>query len=102
MREFLIQRKQTLADKLVDQKWLLLVAYLSDVFSQLNILNQSLQGLNIMLVDVSEKLLALKKMWKRKIESQKTVSFPVFNQFLEDMEEVCLNDVQIVMKRHLA
>ena len=66
VREFLIQRKQTLADKLVDQKWLLLMAYLSDIFSQLNILNQSLQGLNIMLVDVSEKLLALKKCGKEK------------------------------------
>ena len=31
VREFLIQ-KHTLADKLVDQKWLLLVAYLSDIF----------------------------------------------------------------------
>ena len=41
-------------------------------------------------------------MWKRKIESHKTASFPVFNQFLEDMEEVCRDDVQIVMKRHLA
>ena len=105
VREFLIQRKHTLADKLVDQKWLLLVAYLFDIFYQLNILNQSLQGPNIMLVDVSEKLLAFKEklnLWKRKIESQKTASFPVCNQFLEDMEEVCLDDVQIVMKRHLA
>ena len=105
VREFLIQRKHTLADKLVDQKWLLLVAYLSDIFYQLNILNQSLQGPNIMLVDVSEKLLAFREklnLWKRKIESQKTASFPVFNQFLEDMEEVCLDDVQIIMKRHLA
>ena len=104
VREFLIQRKHTLADKLVDQKWLLLVAYLSDIFYQLNILNQSLQGPNIMLVDVSEKLLAFREklnLWKRKIESQKTASFPVFNQFLEDMEEVCLDDVQIIMKRHL-
>ena len=41
-------------------------------------------------------------MWNRKIESQKTASFPVFNQFLEDMEEVCLDDYQVVMKRHLA
>ena len=105
VREFLIQRKHTLADKLVDQKWLLLVAYLSDIFYQLNILNQSLQGPNIMLVDVSEKLLAFREklnLWKRKIESQKTASFPVFNQFLEDMEEVCLDDVQIIMKRYLA
>ena len=38
-----------------------------------------------MLVEVSEKLLAFTeklKLWKRKRESQKTISFPVINQFL--------------------
>jgi len=42
------------------------------------------------------------KLGKRKIEDQKTASFPVFNQFLEDMEEVCFDDVQLVIKKHLA
>ena len=40
------------------------MTYLSDIFSQLNILNQSLQGPNVMLVDVSEKLLAFKEKLK--------------------------------------
>ena len=56
-------------------------------------------------LDVSEKLLVFKeklKLWKRKIKSPKTASFPVFNQFLEDMEEVCLDDVQIVIKRRFS
>jgi len=68
-------------------------------------MNQSLQGPNIMLVDVSENLLAFReklKLWKRKIEPQKTALFPAFGQFLEDMEEVCFGDVQLVMKNHLA
>jgi len=80
------------------------VAYLSDIFSQLNKLIQSLQEPNIILVDVSEKLLALRekfRLWKRKIESQKTASFPVFNQFLEDIE-VCFNDGQLIINKHLA
>ena len=58
VKEFLINKKHSLAEKFADQKWLLFVAYLSDMFSQLNILNLSLQGPNIMLVDVSEKLIA--------------------------------------------
>ena len=102
VREFLIQRKYTLLD--ICQKWLLLVAYFSDILSQLNILNHSLQGPNIILVDVSRKMLAFKenlKLWKRKTECQKTASFPVLNQFLEVVEVVCLDDVQIVMKRYL-
>ena len=40
VREFLMQKKHNLVEKLVDQKWLLLVTYLSDIFSQLNIMNK--------------------------------------------------------------
>jgi len=57
-----------------------------------------------MLVHVSEKLLVFRekfRLWKRTIESQKTASFPVFNQFLEDIE-VCFDDVQLVINKHLA
>ena len=65
---------------------------------------QSLQGPNIMLVDVSEKLLSFRekfRLWNRTIESQKIASIPVFNQFLEDTE-VCFDDVQLVINKHLA
>ena len=57
-----------------------------------------------MLIDVSEKPLAFReklKLGKRKIVSE-TASFPVFNQILEDMEEMCFDDVQLVIKKHLA
>ena len=80
------------------------MAYLSDIFSQLNIMIKSLQGPNIMLVNVSEKLLAFRekfRLWKRMIESQKTASFPVFNEFLEDIE-VCFDYVQLIINKHLA
>ena len=60
VKKFLIQ-KHNLAENLVDQNWLLLVVYLSDIFSQLNTLHQSLQGSSTMLVDISKKLLALGK-----------------------------------------
>ena len=57
-----------------------------------------------MLVDVSEKLLSFRekfRLWNRTIESQKIASIPVFNQFLEDTE-VCFDDVQLVINKHLA
>ena len=41
------------------------------------------------------------KWWKRKIGSHKTASFLVFSQLLENMEDVCFDDVQLVMKKHL-
>ena len=58
-----------------------------------------------MLVDESEKLCAFReklKWCKRKIEPHKTASFPVFNQLLEDMEDVCFDDVQLAIKKHLS
>ena len=66
-------------------------------------MNQSLHGPNIVLVDVSKNLLAFReklKLWKRKIASA-TASFPVFNQFLADMKEVCFDDFQLVIKKNL-
>ena len=53
VRELLILKQHNSAEKIVDQKCLLFVALLSDIFSQLNNLKQSSQGLNIMLVVVS-------------------------------------------------
>ena len=64
-------------------------------------MNQSFQESNVMLVDVSEKLPAFReklKLRKRKIVSQKTASFSVFNQFLEDMS---FDKVYLVIERHL-
>ena len=64
-------------------------------------MNQSFQESNVMLVDVSEKLPAFReklKLRKRKIVSQKTASFSVFNQFLEDMS---FDKVHLVIERHL-
>ena len=109
VREFLMQ-KLDLAEKLVDQKWLLFVAHLSNVFSPLNILGQSLQGPNTMLVNVSKKLTVFHAktlmlstnicctfltVWHiseklRKINKcQKTATFPVFHQFL-DIRKICV------------
>jgi len=79
------------------------VAYLYDILSQLNNMNQSLQGPNIMLVNVSEKLLAfMEKLSGGKERCLRKGTFPVYIQFLEDIEEVCFDDVQLVIKQHLA
>ena len=57
-----------------------------------------------MLFDISEKLLAFREKlkWKRKILSQKAVSFFVFNQLLNDIEEVCFDDVHLIIEKDLA
>ena len=88
-----------MAKKCINQKWLLFVAYF---FFQMNIWNQSLHGPNTTLIEVAKKLIAFQeklKLWKRKTESQKAALFSLFNQFLKDMEETCINDAQLDIKR---
>jgi len=52
--ERIFDAEAQLGRKISWSKRLLLVAYLSDIVSQLNVMNKSLHGPNIMLVDVSE------------------------------------------------
>ena len=105
VRDFLMQNKHAFADKIVDQECLLLVAYLFDIFPQLNIFNQSLQEPNILVVDVSEKQFALKKKVEVVEEKNRVSENDMFisDKFLEDMNEneMSLDDIQIVMQRHL-
>lgn len=63
------------------------VAYLADIFAEVNALNLLMQGRDQTIVVLSEKLTAFNgklKLWKRKIEIGKTASFPSLSVLLED------------------
>ena len=101
---FLHEKKHALAARLTEPRWLLKLAYLTDIFSELNSLNVSMQGKDETLISVSQKLKAFKaklRLWKGKIELGKTASFPLMNLFLEDEEDASLLDVQSVIFGHL-
>ncbi|XP_076049733.1 zinc finger BED domain-containing protein 5-like [Oratosquilla oratoria] len=101
---FLNKRKHTLASKLSEPGGLLKLAYLSDIFSELNLLNMSMQGKDETLISVSEKLRVFKaniRLWNGKIEQGKTTSFPLLKLILEDEEDASLVGVQNVIGGHL-
>ncbi|XP_076062453.1 protein FAM200A-like [Oratosquilla oratoria] len=53
---FLAEKKHQLAHKFSDSNWLMQVAYLADIFAEINSLNMSMQGRDQTLVGLSEKL----------------------------------------------
>ncbi|XP_042221907.1 zinc finger BED domain-containing protein 5-like [Homarus americanus] len=101
---FLNEKKHALASRLSEPRWLLQLAYLADIFSELNLLNMSMQGRDETYVTLSEKLKAFKaklRLWKGKIEQGNAASFPLLNLFLKDKEDVSLLDVQNIIVEHL-
>ena len=76
---FLTEKNHELAHKFSDVSWMLKVAYLADIFGELNCLNISMQGRNQTLISISEKLKAFKKkltMWRAKVQANRNASFP--------------------------
>ncbi|KAG7161285.1 Zinc finger MYM-type protein 6-like 4 [Homarus americanus] len=101
---FLNEKKHALASRLSEPRWLLQLAYLADIFSELNLLNMSMQGRDETYLTLSEKLKAFKaklRLWKGKIKRGKTASYPLLNLFLEDEEDIALLDVQNIIVEHL-
>ena len=75
------------AQKFEDSKWEMQIAYLADIFAEINSLNISMQSRDQTLVGLSEKLKAFKeklKLWMNKIKAGKAASFPSLNGLLED------------------
>ena len=60
MTEFFSQdskaKSEEFSRKLLDDEWLLKLAYLNDIFGRLNILNRSLQGPSTTIIDFVDKL----------------------------------------------
>ncbi|XP_042243376.1 zinc finger BED domain-containing protein 5-like [Homarus americanus] len=101
---FLNEKKHALASRLSEPRWLLQLAYLADIFSELNLLNMSMHGRDETYLTLSEKLKAFKaklRLWKGKIEREKAAFFPLLNLFLEDEEDVSLLDIQNIIVEHL-
>ena len=101
---FLTEKSHPLAYKFSDSKWLMQVAYLADVFAEINSLNISMQGCDQTLVGLAEKLSAFKgklKLWMKKIKDGKTASFPSLSVLLEN-ETFSLIEVKDIIEEHIS
>lgn len=102
VRVFLIGTKY--ADLLSDFSWLCSIAYLADVFEHLNLLNLSLQGNNVDMFKVEDKISAMVKkcqIWATRIENDSFTNFPTLKQFLESSEDSLPDQIKSNIVEHL-
>jgi hypothetical protein len=67
---FLREKENKLCEEFGTQGFIVSLAYLSDIFSHLNVLNISLQGSEVTVLDANEKTAAFQQklaLWKRRV-----------------------------------
>ncbi|CAI6357184.1 unnamed protein product [Macrosiphum euphorbiae] len=90
--------------RLNDFSWLASLAYLSDIFSHLNVLNLSLQGSHVTIFKVEDKIEAMIKkleLWNLRLSKKNYDSFQNLNNFLELTEEELSGEVFKYIKQHI-
>ena len=87
IQEFLRERKPELHNNFSDNSFLILLAFLVDIFESVNRVNLGLQGKEINTLHSHEKLTAFNtkiELWGSKLEKKNFAPFPELNQFLDD------------------
>lgn len=101
---FLVEEKNELASRFDDSKWLLQVAYLTDIFAEINNLNAAMQGRQETLVGTVEKLTAFKdklSLWKRRISIGRTAPFPNISLILQADNATSFDEIKPIVVGHL-
>nr|XP_022903149.1 zinc finger BED domain-containing protein 5-like [Onthophagus taurus] len=104
VRLFLNEHNHKYAAKLNCEIWLQTVCYLADIFSFLNEYNKSLQGININIIKMHDKInsLLLKlDLWESYVKSNNVQCFQMLNSFLIENELVINNDVRQLIEEHI-
>lgn len=98
IQEFLREKDSELASKYNDRHWLTKLAYLTDIFSELNKINSSMQGKNANVLQLYEKLDGfVKKMsrWMERVESGNLAMFHSVEEYNES------TDIKDIVHEHL-
>ena len=91
---FLRESKNNLYIQFHNEEFVVMLAYLADVVGHLNDMNLSLQGLDVSVSDVKDKLAALTAqmgVWQARIKVGSTTSFPLLERRLK-MNRIDLTD----------
>lgn len=98
---FLEEKHSPLADHYSNDNFCAKLAYLSDVFDQLNQLNISMQGRNSSVFLVADKIEGFKKklvLWNRKVKDGRLEMFPLLSETLESTPHT---DISGLIIQHL-
>ncbi|XP_040275794.1 protein ZBED8-like [Bufo bufo] len=79
---FLQEHQHCHADCFKDSEFILILAYMTDIFAALNHLNQQMQGGGVNIIEAEENLKAFQKklpLWKRRIENDNFANFPLLD-----------------------
>ena len=94
LRDFFVQQKKEDLVKFLYEN-VVSLAYIVDIFSRLNELNLSLQGHDKTIINFIDALSAFQAklgLWERKMTMGQIGMFPTLNEFIEDAEDMRLDD----------
>ncbi|XP_055644976.1 zinc finger BED domain-containing protein 5-like [Toxorhynchites rutilus septentrionalis] len=104
VRTFLSGHDFALGEKLKNDQWLIMLAYLADIFQKMNELSVSMQGRAISVFDVNGKILAFKrkiKFWTESLEKRNLDSFPNLNKIQSEISSNISSENFIQFYEHL-
>lgn len=104
LQVFFEERPFYLASKFHDSDWLQKLAYLADIFSQINKLNLELQNSSITVFKVADKIESMLKkidFWKTCIQNNQAEVFGTLHDFLSDNNLPISNEVKHQIVTHL-
>ena len=89
LQRFLLEKNSDLSNKFSDEKWVLKLAYLCDIFNLLNELNLSLQGKMTTVFNLADKVAAFKnklKLWEQRVNKRVFDMFQTLAETLKGSE----------------
>ncbi|XP_046685685.1 zinc finger MYM-type protein 6-like [Homalodisca vitripennis] len=101
---FLSEDNNALADTFIDESFLLKLAFLTDIFERLNILNKSLQGNNTDIFQLTSKVEAFKNLmlWEKSLKNGDCSMFSTLNQFLKENDLTLKEEMKTMLTQHLS
>uniref|UniRef100_G3NTB1 Uncharacterized protein n=1 Tax=Gasterosteus aculeatus TaxID=69293 RepID=G3NTB1_GASAC len=87
------------ADCLKNSEFILILAYMTDIFAALNHLNQQMKGGGVNIIEAEENLKAFQKklpLWKRRTENDNFANFPLLDDCVSKIEDVSgIGDISV-------
>nr|DBA32953.1 TPA: hypothetical protein GDO54_000696 [Pyxicephalus adspersus] len=96
---FLQEQQHCHADCFKNSEFILILAYMADIFAALNHHNKQMQGGGVNIIEAEENLKAFQKklpLWKRRTENDNFANFPLLDNCVSKIEDVSgIGDISV-------